>query len=267
MDHREHKIRPAVYALLSLALLTVMSAPVVSQSSLESEALGRPAEPGPSAYGIADVSITVVPASTCLSAHDQSSGVNVEYATNLDGWLYKTGGTVNFHDFICPVSLPTGARLELVTIEACDDHSPGSINLTLNRCPVGSDATCTVLGSVSTGVSPTPGCNTFSITGLSETVNNLGSRYNLLVTDTRNTAQTKFRSVELWWRRQLSPAPGTATFGDVPTGHPFFQHIEALAGSGITGGCGDGDFCPNAPLTRGQMAVFLATSFGLHWAF
>lgn len=67
------------------------------------------------------------------------------------------------------------------------------------------------------------------------------------------------------WKRQISPAPDTATFGDVPTGHLFFQQIEALAASGITAGCGGGDFCPNDPLTRGQMATFLAKALGLHW--
>lgn len=69
------------------------------------------------------------------------------------------------------------------------------------------------------------------------------------------------------WRRQVSPAPATATFDDVPTNHPFFQHIEALADSGVTGGCDADSFCPDAPLTRGQMAVFLATALGLHWNF
>lgn len=67
------------------------------------------------------------------------------------------------------------------------------------------------------------------------------------------------------WVRQVSPPPTTATFGDVSTGHPFFQHVEALAAAGITGGCGGGDFCPNSALTRGQMAVFLAKALGLHW--
>ena len=41
--------------------------------------------------------------------------------------------------------------------------------------------------------------------------------------------------------------------------------VEALAASGVTAGCGTGtDFCPNAPLTRGQMAVFLSKALGLH---
>jgi S-layer homology domain len=52
----------------------------------------------------------------------------------------------------------------------------------------------------------------------------------------------------------------------VPTGHPQFQFIEALAASGITAGCGSGNYCPNANLTRGQMAVFLAKALGLHWS-
>lgn len=69
----------------------------------------------------------------------------------------------------------------------------------------------------------------------------------------------------LSWRRQVSPAPDTATFDDVPTGHLFFQQIEALASSGITSGCDADSFCPGAPLTRGQMASFLATALGLNW--
>ncbi|HEY7862087.1 MAG TPA: S-layer homology domain-containing protein [Thermoanaerobaculia bacterium] len=40
-------------------------------------------------------------------------------------------------------------------------------------------------------------------------------------------------------------------------------HIYA---SGITAGCAPGSFCPNAPITRGEMAVFLAAALGLHFA-
>jgi hypothetical protein len=67
------------------------------------------------------------------------------------------------------------------------------------------------------------------------------------------------------WRRAVSTAPAAASFTDVPTNHPFFQFVEALAASGITAGCGGGNFCPNSPVTRGQMAVFLAKALGLHW--
>jgi hypothetical protein len=64
----------------------------------------------------------------------------------------------------------------------------------------------------------------------------------------------------------VSPAPAVATFGDVPVGRPQHQYIEALVASGITAGCGGGNYCPDAPLTRGQMAVFLSKGLGLHFA-
>ena len=75
----------------------------------------------------------------------------------------------------------------------------------------------------------------------------------------------KIRKFEITWNRQVSPAPAAATFGDVPTSHPFFQFIEALVKSGITAGCGSGNYCPDEPLTRGQMAVFLSKGLGLQW--
>jgi len=77
--------------------------------------------------------------------------------------------------------------------------------------------------------------------------------------------QIRLRSVRLLFRRQVSPAPPSALFSDVPQSHPFFQFVEALAASGITAGCGTNIYCPDAPLTRGQMAVFLAKALGLHW--
>ena len=77
----------------------------------------------------------------------------------------------------------------------------------------------------------------------------------------------QFKAVDIWWMRQVRPAPTQATFGDVPTNHPQFQFVEALAASEITVGCGGGNFCPQNPLTRGQMAVFLAKALGLYWRF
>ncbi len=59
------------------------------------------------------------------------------------------------------------------------------------------------------------------------------------------------------------PVPAVQTFADVPPSHPFYKWIEELSRRGITGGCGGGNFCPDAPLTRGQMAVFLSLTFNL----
>ena len=53
-------------------------------------------------------------------------------------------------------------------------------------------------------------------------------------------------------------------FVDVPcTGGLFDPWIEELSDRGITAGCGGGNYCPSAPNTRGQMAVFLVKTFSL----
>ena len=62
-----------------------------------------------------------------------------------------------------------------------------------------------------------------------------------------------------------TPPPAAGIFGDVPQANPFAAWIEELANRGITGGCQDAPplYCPANPNTRGQMAVFLAKTFGL----
>ncbi len=54
------------------------------------------------------------------------------------------------------------------------------------------------------------------------------------------------------------PPPATGTvFLDVPASDPYAPWIEELAGLQITGGCGNGNYCPESPVTRRQMAAFL----------
>ena len=78
---------------------------------------------------------------------------------------------------------------------------------------------------------------------------------------------TKIYKMMVYYKLQVSPAPGTATFTDVPTSYWAFQYVEALAASGITGGCGGGLYCPESPVTRAQMAVFLSKALGLHYVY
>jgi hypothetical protein len=67
----------------------------------------------------------------------------------------------------------------------------------------------------------------------------------------------------------LSPVTsGPATFSDVPTTHQFWGYIERLYGTGITSGCfvhpitGEKRYCPDDPVTRGQMAAFIVKAMG-----
>lgn len=52
------------------------------------------------------------------------------------------------------------------------------------------------------------------------------------------------------------------SFGDVPASHAFFEEIEWLAGSGVTGGFDDGTFRPTLSVTRQAMAAFLYRMVG-----
>jgi hypothetical protein len=64
----------------------------------------------------------------------------------------------------------------------------------------------------------------------------------------------------------VPPACTGTVFDDVPcTGGIFDPWIEELADRGITGGCSVTPplYCPDAPNTRGQMAVFLVLTFEL----
>ena len=59
------------------------------------------------------------------------------------------------------------------------------------------------------------------------------------------------------------PVGGSTGFGDVPTSYWAAAWIKQLVTEGITAGCGPGIYCPEAPVTRGQMAVFIVRAFGL----
>ncbi len=59
------------------------------------------------------------------------------------------------------------------------------------------------------------------------------------------------------------PPPCNGDFPDVACPSQFADWIEQLAAEGITGGCGNGNYCPGNPNTRGQMAVFLTKTFHL----
>jgi hypothetical protein len=55
----------------------------------------------------------------------------------------------------------------------------------------------------------------------------------------------------------FTPSPPRGIFADVPPGYWAAAWIERLAAEGITGGCGGGRYCPEALVTRAQMAIFL----------
>jgi S-layer homology domain len=59
------------------------------------------------------------------------------------------------------------------------------------------------------------------------------------------------------------PACTTPVFNDVPSSSPFCRWIEELARRGVVTGCAGGGYCPQQPVTREQMSVFISGTFGL----
>jgi hypothetical protein len=72
------------------------------------------------------------------------------------------------------------------------------------------------------------------------------------------------------WDATFTEAPSTAdptktwtihigeSFVDVPRTYLFYQRIETVFHVGIAAGCGPAFYCPDADVTRDQMAIFLA---------
>ncbi|MGH9382156.1 MAG: S-layer homology domain-containing protein [Thermoanaerobaculia bacterium] len=170
-------------------------------------------------------------------------------------------------------SLPHGAKLERVDVwylDLSDENLTAALVRVCHPDFESGGASTTILGSVASNGAAGSGFAT--IGPFDEDIDLESCAYLVQVIldggffDCSEGSDLGIQKVRAQWRRQISPPPVSPTFDDVDGEHPFFQHIEALVASGITGGCGDGSsFCPDDLLTRGQMAVFLAKTLGLHW--
>jgi S-layer homology domain len=186
-------------------------------------------------------------------------------------------------EYVAPLQLPAGAQIQQICLYGYNQGPAGSLGL-------GLDAVKLVPAGVSPGVVSIPGSGivfdwnlghgvictdpsfsyTYRETGDVDgdgNLEHLAHQFSVSIHQNDDGVHTRFGGVGVFWRRQVSPPPAAASFADVPTTNGFFQFVEALAASGITAGCGGGNFCPDSPLTRGQMAVFLSKALGLHWPY
>ncbi len=163
-----------------------------------------------------------------------------------------------------PVHIPTGANAQYVDLayNETDAGAPisaglwaigqyGSMSLITDMSPA-----ATAGGDITTQWGP-----------FSAVINNDDVGGNNYVVLAIVNGSTQIYKATVFYKLQVSPAPGAATFTDVPTNYWAFQYIEALAASGITAGCGAGTFCPEQYVRRSEMAVFLAKALGLHWEY
>lgn len=162
-----------------------------------------------------------------------------------------------------PVHLPHGSVAQFVYYWYSDTNAASNPSAGLWTSDNHGDYT--LIASMSPTTLYSGGDTSFSSPSFSHTVDNWNYNYNVLMILDRNGAgEHMFYRGIVFYKLQVAPAPASATFNDVPTSHPFFRFVEALADAGTTGGCGGGNYCPDAPVTRGQMAVFLSQVLGLN---
>jgi len=234
-------------------------------------ALALSADPARSqSYGTNDQVLTIG-AGTLRDLHDERGSMNP------DGYVYLDGGDV----FLVPLPLPEGAELRQLCFYV-NDHTPSrSVSASIVAVKLvpgggGNPQKATIPNTLVSSESDI-GYGVYCTNTIGYTMKSVvdvdgdgvqdAVVYYAQVSGGVGAGEDPIGLGGIWltWGRQVSPPPDTPTFGDVPASDGAFPFVEALAASGITSGCGNGDFCPAATLTRRQMAVFLAKALGLHW--
>ena len=174
---------------------------------------------------------------------------------------FQTGG---YGDFAAPIHLPSGALILGTELTGVDLNLSGDLSARFIVGDVPNGEGTNYGGPYSQNA---PGDVTIydDLSGYNLVIDNAHHFYEIDVGFGAFANTLRLGSVAVYYKLQVSPAPASATFGDVPTNNPFFRAVEALGAAGITSGCGSGNFCPNYPVTRGELAKFLANALGLYW--
>jgi hypothetical protein len=216
----------------------------------------------PNTYGTTSESFYRV-GSTEFSPIDTS--VTYNDLGNISSTLSRyVTGCATFCELLAVPHLPSGALVTGVEFDFCDTNAttfPSLVVFTSTYTGEGA----TNIGQVN-GI-PNDGCaNHFlDLTSANFTVDNNLNQIFFAAFFGSTDGTNSISGVIVHYKLQVSPAPVSPTFNDVQPSNPQFQFVEALAASGITAGCGGGNYCPNNPVTRGQMAVFLAKALGLQF--
>jgi hypothetical protein len=233
-------------------------------ASAQEEARRRPRD-----FGVGNVNILQIPA----SAFSPVSSKIVYDFDALTGYRYATQNDSGVSPvFWAAVTLPTGSLVHFVDLYSSDTEPTYDLTATLYASSGYSQLTLSLDAIATVHSTGSPGYAYDASDEVSYTVDNdvrfgAGAQLTVVISVPKpaDLSSLRFKAVDVWWSRQVSPAPQFATFGDVPPNHPFFQVIEALAKSGVTSGCGGNNFCPSAPMTRQEVAKFLVRALGLAW--
>jgi hypothetical protein len=219
----------------------------------------------PEQFGLMCCQILQVPSAAFTTIEPAVNGTMV--SGNPAGYRFIDPGSGSAEVW-APLTLPSGVQVDFLDLYYKDTEPDHEICVDLWGMTGTTTPFVNVMAtSCSTGSAGFGYASHLVAIPIDNDVAQNGAQYVLVVYTTFPSSFLQFKAVDVWWHRQVSPAPATATFSDVPVGHPFFQFVEALNASGISAGCGNNNFCPDAPLTRKQMAAFLSKALGLYWPF
>jgi hypothetical protein len=226
----------------------------------------------PAEFGTEDSTILQIPAS---AFRPRKRAATLEHNSS-EGTIWPGEATSVGYDYWAPVYLPEGVLVQYLNLYGCDSNAGNHVMAALTgyNGPANGSTTLGIFdfGFVSsTQVAGATPCGYWIKSFSPELQINNNVRYNngyhyvINVKMEATDGTNRFKGVDIWYKRQVSPAPVVASFTDVPTTHPFFREIEALAASGVSTGYADGTFRPSDPVTRQAMAAFLARALGLHF--
>lgn len=249
---RFFRFSAVIAGLIISVVATAQQAPTLPKAALSSVPPASPRQIiGPSSFGPSGLTYV------------RSSGLNYYPYLSTSGYVSSANErwtNVALGGLETDLRVPTGAIIDYLELDACDNNVTVDMSLSILECdPI--HGACTSPASVTT--TGAPGCVAVSLSGIGYQVDNASHAISLEAVDAAGDGSLTIGGSVVGYRLQVSPAPLTSDFGDVPTSSPQFQFIEALFHSGITVGCGGGNYCPNNPVTRGQMAVYLAKALGL----
>jgi hypothetical protein len=211
----------------------------------------------PEEFGTQDDTITVIPATSFFAVSGSFGGAG----TQLSGSFGRSAYPPDTIEYYAPLDIPAGSVIDFIGLNSLTD-TDYILGLELAERDGG--------GNVNTSVSfSVPAHDYWQTDFYGPIVQWILTRndkeYMIHVEQAGSQTMEWFGYVSVHWHRNVSPAPPTPTFNDVPNSDPGYQYIEAFVASGITGGCGGGSYCPDDPVTRRQMAIFFAKALGLHF--
>jgi hypothetical protein len=275
--------RLVIHAAVLILVLGAASAALAQDPNLDTSRpiVGAPASttdgfratlsaPTPDGAGFASQGTWI--AASKFTVHTSSSAPTLTY---FFGQYYTSAGSSGTVRYFAQIDLEPGSSLSGATCFYQDSSATHDFSFNVQRfrknystSPPTEDSG-TILASGSSTGTPGAAFTAISVSPAEIIVPAAFPILNLYYLAADVAGDTSFAGCLVFWKRTISPSPGVATFSDVPLSDYRNKFVEALYSAGITVGCGGSppNFCPDAPLTRGQMAVFLAAGLGLSWPY